>query len=116
MDHLYYKSHDQFPGFQVITSRCGPDHSYSTSTSSIQTPPKRYLEKRKRGSVTPTGKTPQQLSKKTTFEETRHVSWTKEEKAYLQTYSKRPRNGVSETAFWKDCAEAMGVLFPGKSR
>ncbi|WAR03570.1 hypothetical protein MAR_010128, partial [Mya arenaria] len=65
MDHLYYKSHDRFPGFQ---------------------------------------------------EETRHVSWTKKEKAYLQTYSKRPRNGVSETAFWKDCAEAMEVLFPGKSR
>ncbi|WAR23187.1 hypothetical protein MAR_036856, partial [Mya arenaria] len=69
MDHLYYKSHDRFPGFQVITSRCGPDHSYSTSTSSIQTPPKRYSEKRKRGSVTPTGKTPQQLSKKATFKQ-----------------------------------------------
>jgi hypothetical protein len=49
-------------------------------------------------------------------EETRHVSWTKEKRAFLQDFSSRPRNGISETEFWKGCAEEMEIQFPKKTR
>jgi len=59
MDHNYIRSQNRLPGFQVIETRSGPDHTYVKHKDS--TPQKRGS---KRNLSTPTGKTPKHENKR----------------------------------------------------
>ncbi|XP_052259803.1 uncharacterized protein LOC127864176 isoform X2 [Dreissena polymorpha] len=115
MDHTYIKG-ERVSGFQVIGSRSGPDHIYSScAPKDSSTPPKRGS---KRAVSTPTGQTPTHEHKRIELDEkTRHNKWSLDETSFLREYSQTLRkDGESENSFWNNCAIAMNNMFGGKNR
>ncbi|KAH3815571.1 hypothetical protein DPMN_144099, partial [Dreissena polymorpha] len=115
MDHTYIKG-ERVSGFQVIGSRSGPDHIYSScAPKDSSTPPKRGS---KRAVSTPTGQTPTHEHRRIELDEkTRHNKWSLDETSFLREYSQTLRkDGESENSFWNNCAIAMNNMFGGKNR
>ncbi|XP_060555031.1 uncharacterized protein LOC132715937 [Ruditapes philippinarum] len=111
MDHTYprFDPEERLP--KIV--RDSIEHSYVKSPSKLkQTPTK---SKRKRESSTPTGKTPVQVSKRTSLCEdrvARHCPWSIQEKQFLHQYVRCNEQHGTDTMYWTKCAEAMNVKFP----